>query len=43
MELVAIQQNLGHTDVNTTLLYIGELDAERRRGREAIPFDLSRL
>lgn len=33
MELVAIQQNLGHSDLKTTMRYIGSLDAERRRGR----------
>jgi len=32
MELVAIQQNLGHSDVKTTLGYIGSLDAKARRG-----------
>lgn len=30
VELVAIQQNLGHTNVETTLSYIGALDAKRR-------------
>ncbi len=33
MELIAIQQNLGHSDVKTTLRYIGELEADKRRGR----------
>lgn len=33
MELIAIQQNLGHSDVKTTLRYIGELEADKRRGK----------
>lgn len=30
MDLIAIQQNLGHADIKTTLRYIGNLDAEQR-------------
>ena len=30
MDLVAIQQNLGHADIKTTLRYIGSLDADQR-------------
>lgn len=37
--LVAIQQNLGHADVKTTLGYIGELDAEQRRAPAVYTFD----
>lgn len=33
MDLLAIQQNLGHADHKTTLRYIGVLDASQRRGR----------
>lgn len=36
MPLVAIQQNLGHKKMDTTLHYIGALDAKQRRGRAAI-------
>lgn len=42
-ELVAIQQNLGHTSGATTLAYIGTLDAERRRGRAVLSFDLGQV
>ncbi len=31
MDLVAISQNLGHASTRTTLLYIGELGADKRR------------
>jgi site-specific recombinase XerD len=31
LDLVAIQQNLGHADLKTTLTYIGTLDATKRR------------
>jgi site-specific recombinase XerD len=43
VDLVAIQQNLGHTDVKTTLGYIGTLDAGRRRAPAIYSFDLARL
>jgi len=43
MELVAIQQNLGHSDLRTTLKYVGALDAERRRAPLIYSFDLARL
>jgi integrase len=42
-DLVAIQQNLGHADVKTTLGYIGELDAEVRRPPAIYKFDLKSL
>jgi len=40
VDLVAIQQNLGHSDLKTTLGYIGELDADRRRPPAIYAFDL---
>jgi integrase len=43
VDLVAIQQNLGHADVKTTLTYIGTLDAGRRRAPAIYSFDLARL
>lgn len=43
VELVAIQQNLGHADVKTTLRYIGALSAEQRKAPEIYRFDLGRL
>jgi site-specific recombinase XerD len=42
-DLVAIQQNLGHADVKTTLGYIGELDAEQRKPPAIYSFDLKSL
>ncbi len=47
-DAVTIQQNLGHTDVKTTLGYIDTLGADRRwaptgGGRRRYSFDLSRL
>lgn len=43
VDLEAIRQNLGHARIETTLAYIGPLDAQKRRGRAVIPFDLSAL
>jgi len=43
VDLVAIQQNLGHADVKTTLGYIGTLDAETRKPPLVYEFDLSGL
>jgi len=43
VDLVAIQQNLGHADVKTTLGYIGTLDAEKRRAPAVYTFDLAGL
>lgn len=43
VDTLAIQQNLGHTDLKTTLAYIGELDAARRRPPAVYTFDLSAL
>lgn len=43
LDLVAIQQNLGHASTRTTLGYIGALDADRRRAPAVYSFDLRRL
>lgn len=40
---VAIQQNLGHASLQTTLGYIGELQASRRRGKLIYQYDLARI
>jgi len=42
-DLVAIQQNLGHADIKTTLGYIGTLDAESRRAPSVYSYDLRQL
>jgi site-specific recombinase XerD len=34
MDVIAIQQNLGHADLKTTLHYIGAMDSGKRRGRD---------
>jgi len=43
LDPVAIQQNLGHADLKTTLRYIGVLDADQRRPPSVYDFDLSGL
>lgn len=43
VDLVAIQQNLGHKAIETTLGYIGELSADKRRPPAVYSFDLSGL
>ncbi len=43
VDLLAIQQNLGHSDSKTTLGYIGQLDAESRKPPAVYRFDLSKL
>jgi site-specific recombinase XerD len=43
VDTVAIQQNLGHADLKTTLGYIGNLDAGRRRAPAVYTFDLAKL
>ncbi len=43
VDLVAIQQNLGHAGVKTTLGYIGTLDADTRRAPAVYTFDLAGL
>lgn len=40
-EPVAIQQNLGHASLQTTLGYIGELQASKRRGKLIYQYDLA--
>jgi len=40
---VAIQQNLGHSNLKTTLGYIGPLDARTRRAPAIYSFDLGKL
>lgn len=40
MDLNALRQNLGHSDVKTTLGYIGALDTVQRRGQAVYSFDL---
>ena len=43
VDVIAIQQNLGHTSLQTTLLYIGPLDADKRRPPAVYSFDLAAL
>lgn len=43
MDLTAIQQNLGHSSLDTTLRYIGALDVSMRLGRQAYNIDLDDL
>jgi site-specific recombinase XerD len=43
MDLVAIQQNLGHASLQTTLGYIGQLDMDQRRAPSVYSFDLGAL
>lgn len=43
LDLVAIQQNLGHANLKTTLSYIGALDADRRRAAAVYTYDLRQL
>jgi integrase len=43
MDVVAIQQNLGHADLSTTLRYIGVLDADKRRPPALYDFNLAAL
>jgi site-specific recombinase XerD len=43
MEPVAIQQNLGHADLKTTLAYIGDLDDGYRQPSAFLTFDLATL
>lgn len=41
--IVAIQQNLGHSDLKTTLGYIGDLNIDQRKPPSIFDFDLSGL
>ena len=43
VDVVAIQQNLGHSSVATTLKYIGTLDADKREPELVYYFDVSKL
>jgi site-specific recombinase XerD len=43
LDLVSLQQNLGHASTETTLNYIGKLDADKRRAKAVFSFDLSAL
>lgn len=43
LDLVAIQHNLGHADLKTTLGYIGVLDADKRKAPGIYTFDLKKL
>jgi len=43
MDVVAIQQNLGHAHLKTTLGYIGTLDADKRQPPKVYDFDLAKL
>ena len=43
LDPLRIQQNLGHSSLETTLGYIGELDAAERRGKRMFDFDLKQL
>lgn len=43
MDLLAIQQNMGHSDHKTTLNYIGQMDASHRQPPTVYQFDLSTL
>jgi len=40
MDIVAIQQNLGHSNLQTTLRYIGDTGLEKRKPRPVLSFDL---
>lgn len=40
MDVVAIQQNLGHSNLQTTLRYIGDVNLSKRKPRAALHFDL---
>ena len=43
MDLVGLQQNLGHASQSTTLKYIGVLGADKRRPPALYTFDLASL
>ncbi len=43
MDLLAIQQNLGHSNLETTLGYIGTMDASASRAKAVFSYDMGRL
>ena len=43
VDVVAIQQNMGHANLKTTLEYIGALDVDKRRARAVYQYDLNQL
>ncbi|MBN1562477.1 MAG: tyrosine-type recombinase/integrase [Anaerolineae bacterium] len=43
MQPIAIQQNLGHASLDTTLIYIGDLDTSHRQPGAFLAFNLGRL
>jgi len=43
LDPVKIQQNLGHSDLSTTLSYIGSLDMQSRRGKRMFSYDLRKF
>lgn len=43
LDPVKIQQNLGHSDLSTTLGYIGSLDMQSRRGKRMFSYDLRKF
>ncbi len=43
MDTIAIQQNLGHSNLKTTLGYIGQLDAGKRKPKDVYQFDISKV
>lgn len=43
MQPVAIQQNLGHASLDTTLIYIGDLDTSHRQPSAFLAFNLGNL
>jgi len=42
-DLESISQNLGHASTRTTMVYIGELGADKRRAPGVYLFDLTAL
>lgn len=43
LDPIKIQQNLGHSDLSTTLGYIGSLDMQSRRGKRMFSYDLRKF
>jgi len=40
MDINALRQNLGHSNLTTTLRYIGDVDLDRRKPRATLDFTL---